>query len=162
MREFAGLGPGERAFIERSLNLALGRGACGRRRGVSGGAAALRAQHGAYGHLPELRATIPDLADLAGLPAFMGALVRITAQDLAQEQIASFAAYRFLYERLLGAAARPYLPAAFCCAAALPQIRPERRRLLLHSLSETAATAPGWSAAEPCFFPTQMTDAATD
>jgi hypothetical protein len=86
----------------------------------------------------------------------MGALLRITAQDLAQEQLDSFSAYRFLYERLLGARARPWLPAAFCGAAALPQIRPARRKMLLQSLSEAAATAPGWSDREPCFYPEKV------
>ena len=32
----------------------------------------------------------------------------------------SFSAARFLYERLVGAEGRPWLPAAFCAAAALP------------------------------------------
>ena len=64
-----------------------------------------------------------------------------------------FAAYRFLYERLIGAAVRPWLPGAFCAAAALPHLHPERRRALLQSISEAAATAPGWSNREPVFFP---------
>ena len=89
-------------------------------------------------------------------PEFVGALIRITAQDLAQEQITSFSAYRFLYERLLGAKARPWLPSAFCGAAALPQIRPCRRKMLLQSLSEAAATAPAWSEREPCFYPEKV------
>ena len=76
-----------------------------------------------------------------------------TAFDLAQERLGGFSAFRFLYERLLGADIRPFLPAAFCGAAALPQIRPERRKLLLQSLSEAAATAPGWSSRPPCFYP---------
>jgi hypothetical protein len=91
-----------------------------------------------------------------GLEAFMAPLMRVTAQDLALEQIESFSAYRFLYERLLGAKARPWLPAAFCAAAALPQIRPARRKVLLQSLSEAAATAPGWSDREPCFYPEKV------
>ena len=33
------------------------------------------------------------------------------------------------------------------------QIEPERRKLLLQSISEAAATAPGWSTREPCFYP---------
>ena len=72
------------------------------------------------------------------------------------EKLDSFSAYRFLYERLLGAQCRPWLPAAFCAAAALPQIRPERRKMLLQSLSEAAATAPGWSEREPAFFPEKI------
>jgi hypothetical protein len=51
--------------------------------------------------------------------------------------------FRFLYERLLGASARPWLPAAFCAAAALPHLHPERRRTLLQSISESAADGTG-------------------
>ena len=77
-------------------------------------------------------------------------------RHLALEQIESFSAYRFLYERLFGARVRPWLPAAFCAAAALPQIAPARRKVLLQSLSEAAATAPGWSDREPCFYPEKV------
>ena len=83
----------------------------------------------------------------------MGKLLRVTAFDVAQDRIDGFPAYRFLYERLLGAEVRPFLPSAFCAAAALPQIRPERRKHLLQSISEAAATAPGWSSREPSFYP---------
>jgi hypothetical protein len=34
-----------------------------------------------------------------------------------------------------------------------PSSHPERRRALLQSISEAAATAPGWSNREPAFFP---------
>ena len=43
--------------------------------------------------------------------------------------------------------------AAFCAAAALPHLHPELRRKLLQSISEAAATASGWSARQPSFFP---------
>ena len=99
---------------------------------------------------------IPGGDTFDGVEGLMGTLLRISAQDLAMERLDSFSAYRFLYERLLGAAVRPFLPAAFCAAAALPQIRPERRRMLLQSLSEAAATAPAWSRKEPAFFPERI------
>ena len=83
----------------------------------------------------------------------MAPLITMTAFDLGQDRLNGFGAYRFLYERLLGSAARPWLPAAFCAAAALPHLHPERRRILLKSISEAAATAPGWSNREPSFFP---------
>ena len=38
-------------------------------------------------------------------------------------------------------------------AAALPHLHPDRRRLLLQSISESAATAPGWSNRDPVFWP---------
>lgn len=160
MREFASFTVEERNFIERSLDIGLGRGDAFKTwsRTVRD-IAAIRGQYLAYRELKGLRAAIPSANGLEGVAAFLGAMVRISAQDLAQEQIECFSAYRFLYERLLGAAARPYLPAAFCGAAALPQIRPERRRMLLQSLSEAAATAPGWSEREPGFFPERVAEA---
>ena len=95
----------------------------------------------------------PEDERLVGIDDFIGKLVRLTAFDLGQGWIESFSANRFLYERLLGADARPWLPSAFCAAAALPQIEPDRCKLLLQSISEAAATAPGWSTCEPCFYP---------
>ena len=95
----------------------------------------------------------PELPERSDLSELIGKLVRVAAFDLSQERIACFSAFRFLYERLLGAEVRPWLPSAFCAAAALPQIRPEQRKILLQSLSEAAATAPGWSDREPSFYP---------
>jgi hypothetical protein len=157
LREFASFTEDEQLFIERGLDVGLGRGDAFKqwsRR--AGDTAAIRQQYLAYRELRSLRDAIPCEASLDGVQAFIGALVRISAQDLMQERIASFSAYRFLYERLLGARARPWLPAAFCGAAALPQIRPGRRKMLLQSLSEAAATAPGWSEREPCFYPEKV------
>lgn len=157
MREFAGFEACEQNFIIRSLDVGLRRGdAFEAWNGEEGGPDAIRSQYLAYRELASLRDAIPDTGRLQGMDAFIGRLVRISAQDLAQNKLASFSSYRFLYERLLGAAARPFLPAAFCAAAALPQIRPERRRMLLQSLSEAAATAPGWSMREPSFVPERV------
>ena len=68
-------------------------------------------------------------------------------------RLTSFSAFRFLYERLIGAEVRPWLPSLFCAAAALPHLHPELRRQLLQSISEAAATAAGWSSRQPAFFP---------
>jgi hypothetical protein len=157
LREFAGFTENEQLFIERGLDIGLGRGDAFKAwsRGA-GDTASIRQQYLAYRELRSLRDMVPCESSLEGVQEFMGTLLRITAQDLAQEQIDSFSAYRFLYERLLGARARPWLPAAFCGAAALPQIRPARRKMLLQSLSEAAATAPGWSEREPCFYPEKV------
>lgn len=103
--------------------------------------------------MPELRRRAPGVNGLEQLDGFIGTLTRISGFDLGQDRLTSFGAYRFLYERLLGAHARPWLPAAFCAAALLPQIHPGKRRALLQSISEAVATAPGWSAREPSFFP---------
>ena len=157
MREFASFLPEERGFIERALDIALGRGDAFKDWArAPGDHAAIRGQYLAYRELKALRGAVPGTGGFEGVALFLGALARISGQDLALGQLASFSAYRFLYERLLGAGARPYLPAAFCAAAALPQIAPDRRRLLLQSLSEAAATAPGWSAEEPRFYPERV------
>jgi hypothetical protein len=154
LREFASFTSCEQRYIKRSLDVGLGRQDAFKlwARDASE-IAAIRSQYVAYQDLKALRGALPDETGFEGLDAFMGKLVRVTGFDLAQDRIACFSAYRFLYERLLGAAVRPWLPSAFCAAAALPQIRPERRKKLLHSISEAAATAPGWSTREPCFFP---------
>ena len=156
LREFASFTEAEQLFIERSLDIALARGDAFKSWGHDGDGSAIRSQYLAYRELKTLRDTVPCETTMDGLEAFIGPLVRITAQDLALERIECFSAYRFLYERLLGAKARPWLPAAFCAAAALPQIRPARRKMLLQSLSEAAATAPGWSDREPCFYPERV------
>ncbi|TWH86328.1 hypothetical protein [Novosphingobium taihuense] len=154
LREFASFAPCEQRYIRRSLDLVRGRGDALRRWARSADEArAIEKQADLYRELPLLRQLLPDVQDLGSLEPFIGPLVRLTAFDLAQNRLTGFSAYRFLYERLLGAEVRPWLPGAFCGAAALPVIRPDRRRDLLQSISEAAATAQGWSKREPVFYP---------
>jgi len=154
LREFASFAPCEQRYIKRSLDVGLGRHDAFKLWARDADErASIRGQYIAYQDLKTLRGEYPDEAALDGLDPYMGKLLRLTAFDLSQERLRSFSAYRFLYERLLGAESRPWLPAAFCGAAALPQIRPECRKQLLQSLSEAAATAPGWSARAPSFYP---------
>jgi len=103
--------------------------------------------------LPDIKALVPDSAVLQDAEPFLAQLVTLSAFDLGQGPIACFAAYRFLYERLLGADARPWLPAAFCAAAAMPHVPPGKRKILLQSISEAAVTATGWSKRPPSFYP---------
>ncbi|MBW8752601.1 MAG: hypothetical protein JF595_00370 [Sphingomonadales bacterium] len=159
LREFASFTACEQRYIRRSLDIGLGRQDAFKlwARDLwardTAEVASIRSQYVAYQELKTLRGMAPEEDSFEGLDSYIGKLVRVTGFDLAQERITCFSAYRFLYERLLGAAVRPWLPSAFCAAAALPQIRPDRRKKLLHSISEAAATAPGWSTREPCFFP---------
>jgi hypothetical protein len=154
LREFASFTACEQRYIKRSLDIGLGRQDAFKLWARDAAEiTSIRSQYVAYQDLKALRGTMPEETGFDGLDSFMGKLVRVTGFDLSQDRITCFSAYRFLYERLLGAAVRPWLPSAFCAAAALPQIRPERRKQLLHSISEAAATAPGWSPREPCFFP---------
>lgn len=154
MKEFAGFPKATQRYIRRSLDSAFNRRDalhCWAR--DVGETASIRAQAHLYKQLDELRHNIPEDSGIDGINPFMGLLVTLTAFDLGQGRIHNFAAYRFLYERLLGAGVRAWLPAAFCAAAALPHLHPDRRRILLQSISESAATAPGWTNREPVFWP---------
>jgi len=154
MREFAGFDAAEQRYIKRSLDIGLGRQDAFKLWARDAAEnAAIRSQYVAYQELKMLRECIPAETGFEVIEGFIGKLTRVAAFDLAQERLSCFSAFRFLYERLLGAEARPWLPSAFCAASALPQIRPERRKMLLQSLSEAAATAPGWSDARPSFYP---------
>lgn len=154
IKEFASFDAAAQRYIRRSLDVAFCRTdalALWSRDIVE--AASIRAQSHIYESLGELRQAVPDDSGLDQLDGFLGSLVRVSAFDLGQDRISTFGAYRFLYERLIGAGARPWFPAAFCAAASLPHLHPHRRRALLQSISEAAATAPGWSMREPAFFP---------
>jgi hypothetical protein len=154
MKEFATFPAATQRYIRRSLDIGLGRlDAMDRWSRDVVEAASIRAQSRMYDRLDGLRDIIPDDSGLDAVEPFMAPLVTLSAFDLGQDRLGSFGSYRFLYERLLGAPVRPWLPGAFCAAAALPHLHPERRRKLLQSISEAAATAAGWSAREPSFFP---------
>jgi hypothetical protein len=154
MKEFGGFPAATQRYIRRSLDVGLQRRDALRRwsRDVAE-AASIRAQERLYQRLDHIREHVPDDSGLDEMEPMMAALITVTAFDLGQGRLPDFASYRFLYERLIGAAVRPWLPGAFCAAAALPHLHPEKRRTLLQSISEAAATAPGWSNREPNFFP---------
>ena len=154
IREFAAFASGTQRYIRRSLDIGLDRGdplGIWSRDIVE--AASIRAQFQVYARLDRIRETVPNDSGLDHVEPFMAPLVTMTAFDLGQGRLDSFGAYRFLYERLIGACARPWLPGAFCAAASMPHLHPSMRRTLLQSISEAAATAPGWSNREPGFFP---------
>ena len=154
MKEFASFTASTQRYIRRSLDIGLQREDALTRwsRDVIE-AASIRAQTRVYERLDLIRELVPDDSGLDAVEPFLAPLVTVSAFDLGQDRLASFGSYRFLYERLIGASVRPWLPAAFCAAAALPHLHPEKRRTLLQSISEAAATAAGWSNREPCFYP---------
>lgn len=154
IKEFASFSAASQRYIRRSLDVAFDRKDAVDlwSRNVAE-AASIQAQYRFYERLPEVRALIPDSSAIGEAEQFMAALITISAFDLGQGRIDGFAVYRFLYERLVGAEARPWFPAAFCAAASMPHLQPERRKLLLQSISEAVATAPGWSKRAPRFFP---------
>jgi hypothetical protein len=154
MKEFAGFSSATQRYIRRSLDIGLEReDAMARWSRDVVEAASIRAQARMYDRLHEIRALIPDDSALDAVEPFMAPLVTVSAFDLGQGRLTNFSAYRFLYERLVGAEVRPWLPSAFCSAAALPTLHPDLRRKLLQSISEAAATASGWSNRQPAFFP---------
>ena len=154
MKEFAGFPAATQRYIRRSLDIGLDRDdAMARWSRDLVEAASIRAQARMYRGLPDIREIIPDDSGLGAIEPFLAPLVTVAAFDLGQGRLTSFSAFRFLYERLIGASVRPWLPAAFCAAAALPHLHPELRRKLLQSISEAAATASGWSNRQPAFFP---------
>ncbi|MEG3174621.1 hypothetical protein U1872_00150 [Sphingomonas sp. RB3P16] len=154
MKEFASFASATQRYVRRSLDVGLDRDDAMKRwsRDVVE-AASIRAQARLYARLPQIRALLPDDSGLDAIEPFLASLMTVTAFDLGQGRLTTFSAYRFLYERLVGAEVRPWLPAAFCSAAALPHLHPEMRRTLLQSISEAAATASGWSNRQPAFFP---------
>ncbi len=154
MREFASFPAGTQRYIRRSLAVAWDHEQAvdqWSRDAVE--SVSIKVQARVYSRLQEIRERVPENSDLEHVEPFMAPLVALSAFDLAQNRLPGFSAYRFLYERLIGASARPWLPGAFCAAAALPHIEPVRRKDLLQSISENAATAPGWSKREPSFYP---------
>lgn len=154
MKEFATFPAATQRYVRRSLDIGLDRDdAMARWSRDVVEAASIRAQARLYTRLPEVRALVPEDSGIDSVEPFLGPLVTLSAFDLGQGRLTSFSAYRFLYERLVGAEVRPWLPAAFCAAAALPHLHPEMRRKLLQSISEAAATASGWSTRQPAFFP---------
>ena len=154
IREFASFPAATQRYIRRSLDIAFHRGDAMETWGRDVvESASIKAQSRIYGRLDEFKSLVPDDSGLDQVEPFMAPLVTVSAFDLGQTRLSSFSAYRFLYERLIGAGARPWLPGAFCAAASLPHLHPERRRLLLQSISEAAATAAGWSSREPAFYP---------
>src|SRR3546814_3241473 len=93
-----------------------------------------------YDRLVYIRSLIPGDSGLEQIEPFMAPLVAVSAFDLGQGRLSTFSSYRFLYERLIGAGARPWLPAAFCAAASLPHLHPDKRRILLRSIRDRKST----------------------
>lgn len=155
MKEFATFASSTQRYIRRSLDVARGEGdILGKWARDDVEVASIRAQASMYQRLDLVRGLLPDASGLTDAEPMISPLVTVSAFDLGQGRLVSFSSYRFLYERLLGGRARPWLPSAFMAAAGMPHIHPERRGILLKSISEAAATAPGWTSREPDFYPT--------
>lgn len=155
MKEFAGFGAAEQRYIRRSLEVAAkGREAADSWSRNATEAESIRAQARLYRALvAAIRVSIPDDIGIDAATELLGPLIALTAFDLGEAKLGSFAAYRFLYERLLGGAVRPWLPSAFVAAAALPSLHPSRRKALLGSITGADAAPAGWSIRDSAFTP---------
>jgi len=153
MEEFASFAKGTQRYIRRSLDVGLQRrDAVARWARSDAEAQSIRSQYAAYRPLDEMRDLIGSGAGAESTGTLLAALVPLTTFDLAQGKLDGFADYRFLYERLIGAGVRPWLPSVFCAAVSLPQVEPKQRGRYLESVVEAAA-CDRWSAREPAFLP---------
>jgi hypothetical protein len=155
MKEFATYDGAEQRYIRRSLDVASqGIDAAERWARHGGEQASIQAQARLYrGMLSAMRDLIPDDIAIDEASVFTAQLIMLSAFDLGEGKLASFSAYRFLYERLLGGAVRPWLPSAFLGAAALPHVNPSLRKVLLRSITEGDVLAAGWSIRDAAFTP---------
>lgn len=155
LREFAIFTAAEQRYIRRSLDVAKEGSKAGERWSRSlAEQASIEAQARLYQALLQVvRICAPDDVAIDAMIEFIGPLVALSAFDLGEEKLSSFAAYRFLYERLLGPEVRPWLASAFLAAAALPYLHPSTRKELLQSVTEAEAAAPGWTHRNPAFIP---------
>jgi len=152
--EFAMFTAAEQRYIRRSLDVAeLGADAAEQwARGIIE-AANIGEQAKSYGAIAAVRSLLLTDLEPDDTSTVLPALIRLSAFDLQNGKLTSFAAYRFLYERLFGAAVRPWLLSGFTAAAMLPCIHPELRAELLRSLSDTDIRGAGWSSRETKFVP---------
>jgi len=154
MLEFASFAPSEQRFICRSLDVAAGRGNAIRTWARSlAEARSIRDQARAYRRIDYVRDLAPDDFGFEAAEPMFAPMVAMTAFDLLQGDLCTFAGYRFLYERILGADFRPWFVAAFCAAAVLPAMRSDRRIALLRTIDEATATQQHWSGRQPGFVP---------
>lgn len=154
MKLFASFSAAEQRFIRRSLDVGLNRGdalECWAR--GSDEALAIEAQARRYHSLYLVRACVPDDDAPDEAEAFLATLITLSAADLREGKLSSFDSYRFLYERLIGPEARPWLVSAFCGAAAHPAVHPALRKDLLQSIPVADAVAAGWSVFPSLFYP---------
>lgn len=154
LREFGSFTAAEQRYIRRSLDVAMdGADASAQwARGLEE-AADIGRQARAYEAIAEIGSLAPEEVEPNDPQTLLVPLIRISSFDLQGGKLNSFAAYRFLYERLLGASVRPWLISAFSAAAAMPCVHPELRTELLQSVPLRDMAAAAWRTREAIFFP---------
>jgi hypothetical protein len=153
MTELAQLPAAAQRYIRRSLDVAFGRWE--RLSEIARDeeeARSIDRQAALYRRLDKTRAANSAGNDAEQAVRFVHMAAELGAFDLGQHKIRSFAAFRFLYERLLGAPARPWLLSVFVMAVTMAPLAPAARAELLSSIDEQWAAA-RHSSLEPRFLP---------
>ena len=157
MQEFASFGIAVQHYICRSLDLALSTNVSPTDWARSEREAHdIFAQKQAYRLLPGIRAAMPGADGIMDSEAFLLPLVAVSTFDVTCGPIATFAEYRFLYERLFGPKVRPWLASAFLAAAASPHFPAEIRQGLIRSVNSSLTDC--WSSAHPVYQPRWLGD----
>jgi hypothetical protein len=152
MQEFGSFPVETQVYIRRSLDVAFSNELdIGRWARSEDEADSIRVQRNIYRVLSVIRRSTPFGSGLPDADSFLFPLIAVAVFDLSGGELETFAQFRFLYERLLGARSRPWLQSAFATAAALPHQPLERREAYFASLGGTFTDR--WSASEPAFFP---------
>ena len=157
LREFASFGRETQRYICRSLEVALTPDVavdCWARDDRE--LEAIRLQRQIYPDLLRIRTVLANPSRTVEADDFLLQLIEATAFDLSCARICAFAPYRFLYERLLGAAARPWLPTAFLAAAGLPYFPARASRQLISTAEHVLAD--DWPDTEPAYWPCWIDD----
>lgn len=154
MKEFAQLPVRSQRYIRRSLEVCCGDPNLARRFARNPlEVRSVETQIALYARIEAVRAATPVDDRSASILQFIELIAPMAEFDLTQRKIDSFAAFRFLYERLAGPASRPWLLNIFTHCATLPHLDPALRFSLLKSIDRESAAASNWSPREARFLP---------
>lgn len=153
MEEFGTLPVAAQRYIRRSLQVRLGETeTLVQLTRTTSEAKSIGRQLDLYRKVDAVIDAIPSDDDIASVTRFTSLIAPLVAFDLGEQKLESFAAFGFLYERLFGAAVRPWLPTIFVMHASLPHLHPNRRLSLLGSVTADMVTS-HWSTRDSQFFP---------
>lgn len=117
-----------------------------------GGPVAL-AQADIYRMLEGARSKLPKSFAQWEMVEFFGYALAPSAFDLSLGKLTAFDAYRFLYERILGGGARPWLPSLYIAAATAPSVPRDISRRAVEQFPWEAEIDRDWHTLDPLFMP---------
>ena len=106
-----------------------------------------------YRLLPKIRELTPKNNSCGEIGLFIGECLKVSSFDIMQGRIDSFNQFQFLYERMLGASARPWLTAIYLASSSLPMVSPQRISSMLYNITNEHILTKSWSSVEPKFYP---------